>query len=283
MPIRKIKGTTPGRRNMSTLTYEEVTTAKPRKALVSGKKQQAGRNKGTISIRHRGGGAKRKLRTVDFGRADKLNIEATVKSVEYDPNRSAFIMLVCYTDGEYRYHLAPEGVKVGDQILCAAKAKARRGNRMHLESIPVGFEIFNVQVNANGRGQIAKSAGSSAKLTSLDGEYAQVQLPSGEVRFVHKTNFATIGRVSNIDHGNVRVGKAGRTRWKGRRPQVRGKAMNPNDHPHGGGEGASPIGMKYPKTPWGMHALGVKTRKRKSTNRWIVKTRKGKSVAKINN
>lgn len=282
MPIRKVKGTTPGRRNMSTLTYEEVTTSTPRKSLTSGKKQQAGRSHGTISVRHRGGGAKRRLRDVDFNRAAKLNIEATVKSVEYDPNRSAFIMLVCYTDGEYRYHLAPEGVQVGDKILAAVKAKARRGNRMHLENIPVGFEIYNVQVTPNGDGQMAKSAGSSAKLVSLDGEYAQVQLPSGEVRFVHKTNLASIGRVSNVDHGNVRVGKAGRTRWKGRRPQVRGKAMNPVDHPHGGGEAANSIGMKYPKTPWGMHALGVKTRKRKSTNRWIVKTRKGKSVAKLN-
>jgi large subunit ribosomal protein L2 len=282
MPVRKVKGTTPGRRNMSTLTYEEVTTSKPKKGLVSGKKQQAGRNHGTISIRHRGGGAKRKLRDVDFNRGDKLNIEATVKTVEYDPNRTAYIMLVCYKDGEYRYHLAPEGVQVGDKLMTAKKAKARRGNRMHLESIPVGFEIYNVQVKAGHGGQLAKSAGSSAKLVSLDGEYAQVQLPSGEVRFVHKTNFATVGRVSNVDHGNVRVGKAGRTRWKGRRPQVRGKAMNPNDHPHGGGEGASPIGMAYPKTPWGMHALGVKTRKRKSTNKWIVKTRKGKTVAKLN-
>lgn len=282
MPVRKVKGTTPGRRNMSTLTYEELTTSTPRKKLTSGKKQQAGRNHGTISIRHRGGGAKRKLRDVDFNRTDKLNIEATVKTVEYDPNRTAYIMLVCYIDGEYRYHLAPEGVQVGDKLMVAKKAKARRGNRMHLENIPVGFEVYNVQVKENHGGQLAKSAGSSAKLVSLDGEYAQVQLPSGEVRFVHKTNFASVGRVSNVDHGNVRVGKAGRTRWKGRRPQVRGKAMNPNDHPHGGGEGASPIGMKYPKTPWGMHALGVKTRKRKNTNKWIVKTRKGKAVAKLN-
>jgi len=282
MPVRKVKGTTPGRRNMSTLTYEELTTSTPRKKLTSGKKQQAGRSHGTISIRHRGGGAKRKLRDVDFDRTDKLNIEASVKTVEYDPNRTAFIMLVCYNDGEYRYHVAPEGVQVGDKLMVAKKAKARRGNRMHLENIPVGFEIYNVQVKENHGGQLAKSAGSSAKLVSLDGEYAQVQLPSGEVRFVHKTNFASVGRVSNVDHGHVRVGKAGRTRWKGRRPQVRGKAMNPNDHPHGGGEGASPIGMKYPKTPWGMHALGVKTRKRKNTNKWIVKTRKGKAVAKLN-
>lgn len=282
MPIKKIKGTTPGQRQMTSLTYEEVTTNKPKKGLTKAKKQMAGRSGGTIAMRHRGGGNKKKTRVTDFKRSDKLNIEATVKSVEYDPNRSAFIMLVCYKDGEYRYHLAPEGMQVGDKILCAKKTKAKTGNRMHLENIPVGFEIYNVQTNLTGDGQIAKAGGSSAKLTSLDGEYAQVQLPSGEVRFVHKTCFATIGKVSNGDHGNVVIGKAGRNRHKGKRPTVRGKAMNPNDHPHGGGEGGSPIGMKYPKTPWGMHALGVKTRKRKDSNRWIVKTRKGKMLAKLN-
>jgi large subunit ribosomal protein L2 len=282
MPIKKVKGTTPGRRQMTTLTREEVTTNKPRKQLVKGKKQNSGRSKGTITIRHRGGGAKRRLREVDFGRTDKLNIEATVKSIEYDPNRTAYLMLVCYKDGEYRYHLAPEGINVGEKILAGEKTKARIGNRMQIKYIPVGFEIYNVQTNLNGKGQLAKSAGSAAKLVSLDSEHAQVQLPSGEVRFVPKECFASIGRVSNIDHGNVTVGKAGRTRWKGRRPTVRGKAMNPCDHPHGGGEGGSPIGLKYPKTPWGLPALGVKTRKRKETNSWIVKTRKGKHVAKLN-
>lgn len=283
MPIKKIKGTTPGRRQMSSLTYEEVTSSKPRKALVKGRKQNAGRSGGTISIRHRGGGNKRKLRVIDFGRTDKMNIEATVKAIEYDPNRSAFIMLVCYKDGEYRYHLAPEGMKVDDKILTAKKTKAKVGNRMHLSSIPVGFEIYNVQIDLNGKGQLAKSAGNAAKLVSLDGEYAQVQLPSGEVRFVPKECFASIGRVSNLDHSNVVIGKAGRNRWKSKRPTVRGKVMNPCDHPHGGGEGSNPIGLKYPKTPWGLHALGVKTRSRKYTNRWIVRTRKGKTVAKLNN
>lgn len=268
---------------MSTLTYEEVTGKASKKKLLKAKKQKAGRSGGTITVRHRGGGAKRKIRKIDFNRSDKLNIEATVKAVEYDPNRSAFIMLVCYKDGEYRYHLAPHGVQVGDKILTAEKAKARSGNRMHLNSIPVGFEIYNIQIDPNKGGQMAKSAGAYAKLISLDTHYAQVQLPSGEVRFVHKTSFATVGRVSNIDHGNVVIGKAGRNRWKGKKPTVRGKAMNPCDHPHGGGEGGSPIGMKYPKTPWGMHALGVKTRKRKDTNRWIVKTRKGKMLAKLSN
>ena len=282
MPIKKVKGTTPARRQMTTLTYEEVTTSKPRKQLLKSKKQMSGRSGGTITIRHRGGGNRRKVRVVDFNRSDKMNIEATVKSVEYDPRRSAFIILVCYKDGEYRYHLAPEGLEVGDKIMTAKRSKARTGNRMHLESIPVGFEIYNVQTDLKKGGQIAKSAGNAAKLVSLDGEYAQVQLPSGEVRFVPKTCFASIGRVSNVDHGNVVIGKAGRNRHKGKRPTVRGKAMNPCDHPHGGGEGGSPIGMKHPKTPWGLPALGVKTRRRKSTNRWIVKTRKGKMLAKLN-
>jgi large subunit ribosomal protein L2 len=281
MPIKKVKGTTPGRRQMSTLTYSELTGVKAKKSLLKPKKQNAGRSQGTIAIRHRGGGHKRKLRTVDFKRA-KINIEATVKSIEYDPNRTAFLMLVCYKDGAYHYHIAPQGIQEGDKVVAAEKAKARIGNRMHLENIPVGFEIYNIQIRPNGGGQMAKSAGAAAKLVSLDGEYAQVQLPSGEVRFVHKTCFASIGKVSNGDQGQVVIGKAGRNRWKGKRPTVRGKVMNPKDHPHGGGEGANPIGMAYPKTPWGLPALGVKTRKRKSTDRWIVRTRKGRNVAKLN-
>jgi large subunit ribosomal protein L2 len=284
MGIRKVKGTSPARRQMSTLTYEELTAKKPLKALTKGKRATNGRAQGTITVRHRGGGAKRLLRTVDFGGGtDKINIPATVKSVEYDPNRSAFIALVCYKDGEYRYNLAPEGIQVGDVLLTAPKVRARVGNRMHLESIPVGFEIHNVQINPSGKGQLVKSAGGAAKLVSLDGEYAQVELPSGEVRFVHKTCFATIGRVSNGDHMHVVIGKAGRNRWKGKRPTVRGSVMNPNDHPHGGGEGRAPIGMPHPKTPWGLPALGVKTRKRKNrTNVWIAKTRKGKILANTN-
>lgn len=285
MPIRKIKNTTNGQRSMTVLTYEELTTNKPFKGLLVSKREAAGRNcHGVITVRHRGSGNKIHIRVIDFKQTDKMNIEAVVKTVEYDPNRSAFIMLVLYKDGEYRYHLAPEGIKTGDRILTAKKAKARPGNRMQLINIPVGFDIHNVQIDLNGKGQLAKTAGSAAKLVSLDGEYAQVQLPSGEVRFVHKECFATIGRVSNADHGNVTIGKAGRNRHKGQRPEVRGKAMNPNDHPHGGGEGNCPIGLKYPKTPWGLHALGVKTRRRKNTsNRWIVKTRKGKMLAELNN
>jgi large subunit ribosomal protein L2 len=243
---------------MTVLTYEELTTNKPFKGLLVSKREAAGRNcHGVITVRHRGSGNKIHIRVIDFKQ---------------------------YKDGEYRYHLAPEGIKTGDRILTAKKAKARPGNRMQLINIPVGFDIHNVQIDLNGKGQLAKTAGSAAKLVSLDGEYAQVQLPSGEVRFVHKECFATIGRVSNADHGNVTIGKAGRNRHKGQRPEVRGKAMNPNDHPHGGGEGNCPIGLKYPKTPWGLHALGVKTRRRKNTsNRWIVKTRKGKMLAELNN
>lgn len=284
MPIKTFKKTTNGRRELRALTYEEVTTNKPHKSLLTTKKEDAGRNNmGVITTRHRGAGNKIKIRKLDFDQRDKLNIEATVRSIEYDPNRSAFIMLVCYKDGEYRYHIAPEGTKVGDKIMTANKAKARVGNRMMLESIPIGFEIHNVQTNLTGRGQLSLSAGNYSKLVSLDGEYAQVELPSGEVRFVSKQCFASIGRVSNSDHSNTCLGKAGRKRNMGWRPRVLGKSMNPNDHPHGGGEGHCPVGLKYPKTPWGLHALGVATRRRKYTDRWIVRTRKGKMVAEVNN
>jgi large subunit ribosomal protein L2 len=284
MPIKKLKKTGNARREMSVLTYEEITTNKPFKGLLKARKEYAGRNnRGVITVRHRGSGNKTQLRDVDFDQRAKMNIDGIVKTVEYDPNRSAFIMLVSYKDGDYRYHLAPEGIQVGDKILTAKKTKAKIGNRMILENIPVGFDIHNVQTDLNGKGQLVKSAGGAAKLVSLEGEYAQVELPSGEVRFVHKACFASIGRVSNIEHGNISIGKAGRSRWMGRRPEVRGKVMNPCDHPHGGGEGNCPIGLKYPKTPWGLHALGVATRRRKYTNRWIVKTRKGKMLAELNN
>ncbi|MBU0981434.1 50S ribosomal protein L2 [Patescibacteria group bacterium] len=289
MPIKKVKPTSNARRQMSVLTYDELKPSKNvqvkgKKRLLSPKKQNSGRNSsGSITVRHRGGGCKRKLRAIDTQRTDKLNVEGVVTALEYDPNRSAFLMLVTYKDGDKRYHLAPADIEIGDKIMTAKKTKAKVGNRMMLESIPVGFEISNIQLNLSGKGQLARSAGARAKLVSLDGDLAHVELPSGEVRFVHKTCYADIGRVSNIDHQNAVVGKAGRTRLKGRRPQVRGKAMNPCDHPHGGGEGGSPIGMKYPKTPWGLHALGVKTRARKkASNDMIVRTRKGKVVTNVN-
>lgn len=276
MAIKKYKATTPGRRGMSTIDYAAsgVSKVKPHKPLLAGKKRISGRSgEGKITVRHRGGGHKRRYRIIDFNRTDKTGIIGKVSTVEYDPNRSAFIILVTYTDGEKRYHLAPSDIKVGDEIITAPKAKIKVGNRMQLKNIPVGYSIFNIEMNTNKGGQLIKSAGSSAKITSLEGQKAQLQLPSGEIRLIEKTCYATIGQVSNIDHGNVKIGKAGRKRWMGKKPQVRGKAMNPNDHPHGGGEGGSPIGMKYPKTPWGAPALGKKTRRRKYTDKFIVKSR----------
>ncbi|MBI4127164.1 50S ribosomal protein L2 [Candidatus Peregrinibacteria bacterium] len=285
MGIKIIKNTGNARRQMSQLTFEELTTSKPEKGLLVRRKESAGRNNtGRITTRHRGSGNAFKIRIVDCGRQDKLNIEGGVRTVEYDPGRKAFIMLIVYKDGEKRYHLAPEGIKVGDTVLMAKRTKAKIGNRMQLSNIPVGFDIYNVQINPNKEGQIAKTAGMAAKLVSLDGEMAQVQLPSGEVRFVHKYCYATVGKLSNADWQNVSIGKAGRNRWRRQRPEVRGKVMNPVDHPHGGGEGKNPIGMKYPKTPWGLHALGVKTRgRKKSSDRLIVRTRKGRALIQDNN
>jgi large subunit ribosomal protein L2 len=277
MALKKFKPTTPGLRQMTVASFDEITTDKPEKSLLAPIKRKSGRNNtGRITVRHRGGGAKRRYRIVDFNRADKSGIPATVKTVEYDPNRTAYIMLVAYRDGEKRYHLAPSEIKVGDKIVCEKKTKVKTGNRMQIINIPVGFNIYNVELNKNKGGQMARSAGSSVKLVSLEGDYAQIQMPSGEIRLVAKTNYATIGIVSNVEHSNIKIGKAGRMRHKGRRPQVRGKAMNPVDHPHGGGEGASPIGLKHPKTPWGLPALGFKTRKRKSTDKYIVKDRRRK-------
>ncbi len=275
MPVKRYNPTTNGRRNSSVLTYEEVTAKKPVKKLVVRKKNTAGRNNtGRITIRHRGGGAKRQCRLVDFKRTDKLNIEAEIKTIEYDPNRNAFIALAQYTDGEKRYVLAARGMQVDDKIRAAKKVKIKRGNRMILENIPAGMNVYNVELCKDRGGQIVRGAGTSAKILGIDGDYCQVQLPSGEVRLIHRECYATIGEVSNEDAKNVRIGKAGRMRHKGRRPQVRGKAMNPVDHPHGGGEGGSPIGMKHPKTPWGKPALGVKTRRNKRTNKFILKRRK---------
>ena len=277
MVLKKFKPTTPGRRQMTVASFDEITTKTPEKSLLAPKTRCSGRNNtGRITVRHRGGGAKRRYRIMDFNRADKLNIEATVKTVEYDPNRTGYIMLVAYRDGEKRYHLAPAEIKVGDKIICQHKTKVKTGNRMQIINIPVGFNIYNVELNKGKGGQMARSAGSSVKLVSLEGEYAQIQMPSGEIRLVAKTNYATIGSVSNAEHSNIKIGKAGRMRHMGRRPQVRGKAMNPVDHPHGGGEGASPIGLKHPKTPWGLPALGFKTRRRKQTDKYIIKDRRRK-------
>jgi len=278
MPIKKYKPTTPGRRGMSVVDYSKLTSKKPEKSLLKPKVKKSGRNNyGQITVRHRGGGVKRRYRIIDNLRSDKLDIPAVVESLEYDPNRTAFIALLLYADGERRYIIAPEKLKTGARIICSSKAKVKPGNRMKLRSIPVGFDIHDLELHEGRGAQIIKSAGSSGKLTSLDSDLAQVILPSGSVRYVSKDCYATIGIVSNIDHSNVKIGKAGRSRKMGRRPQVLGKSMNATDHPHGGGEGHTAIGPKTPKTPWGMPALGVKTRKRhKYSDKLIIKGRRKK-------
>ncbi|PKL36304.1 50S ribosomal protein L2 [Candidatus Peregrinibacteria bacterium HGW-Peregrinibacteria-1] len=277
MALKKFKPTTPGLRQMTVSSFEEITRTTPEKSLTIGIRKRAGRNNvGKITTRHRGGGSKRLYRIVDFKRTDKIGIEGTVKHIEYDPNRTAYIILVQYVDGEKRYHLAPEGIKVGDTIITNPKCEIKTGNRMLITSVPVGYSIYNVELHEGRGGQMGRTAGSSIKLVSLEGEYAQVQMPSGEIRLISKKCYATIGSVGNAEWTNVKIGKAGRMRNMGRRPQVRGKAMNPVDHPHGGGEGRTSIGLKYPKTPWGLPALGVKTRRRKSTNKMIVKDRRRK-------
>jgi large subunit ribosomal protein L2 len=279
---KKLKATTPGRRQMSTSAFAEVTAKSPLKKLVKSKKRMSGRNStGRITVRHRGGGAKSHYRLVDFSRTKNLGVEGRVDEIEYDPNRNAYILLVVYMNGDKQYHLAPEKINVGDKIVCDEKTKVKIGNRLHIQNIPVGFTVYNIELQAGKGGQMVRSAGASAKLISLEGKMAQVQLPSGEVRFVPKNGFATVGVVSNSDHSNIKWGKAGRSRWRGKRPSVRGKAMNPVDHPHGGGEGGSPIGMKHPKTPWGLPALGVKTRKRKkATDKFRIRDRKGRNLIK---
>ena len=275
MGIKTFKPTTAGRRHMVSLTYDEITHKGPEKSLIKRLKSNASRNNlGKITTRHRGGEAGRIYRMVDFKQTDKLNIPATVKTIEYDPNRSSFIMLVAYRDGEKRYHLAPAGVTVGEEIITKVKAKPKVGNRMKLENIPVGFQIFNLELTPGSGGQMIRSAGSSGKLVSLEGAMAHVQLASGEVRLVSKDCYATLGVVSNSDHANVIHGKAGTRRHMGWRPTVRGKVMNPCDHPHGGGEARNSIGLKHPKTPWGKPALGHKTRNRKKHSNASIVTRR---------
>lgn len=278
MAIKKFKPTTPGRRWMTGIDYSSISTSIPNKALTVNLKKAAGRNNtGRLTIRHQGGGHAKKYRLVDFYMVDKKSIPAKVETLEYDPYRSAFIALVCYHDGERRYVLAHNEVKVGDTIVTDEKAPLKSGNRMEIGNIPVGLQIHNVELIVDQGASSVRSAGSSATIVSQEGEYTQVKMPSGEIRLVHKKCYATLGQVSNPDHNQVVIGKAGRSRWMGKRPTVRGKAMNPVDHPHGGWEWRSPIGMKAPKTPWGKVALGKKTRSgRKTTSKWILKTRKGK-------
>ena len=273
MPIKVFKPTSPGRRDMSGQTFEEITHATPVKSLTTGLRKRAGRNsRGKITVRHRGGGHKRRYRQIDF-RRDKYGVPGTVRSIEYDPNRSARIALVVYADGDKRYIIAPLGMKVGDRVISDLRAEIRPGNTMPLRNIPQGTMIHNIELQAGRGGQLVRSAGTSAQLLAKEGRYAHIRLPSGEVRLVNVQCMATIGQVGNTDHGNIKLGKAGRKRWLGIRPSVRGSAMDPGSHPHGGGEGRSPIGMPGPKSPWGKPTLGYKTRRNKSTNKWIVRRR----------
>jgi large subunit ribosomal protein L2 len=277
MPIKVFKPTSPGRRDMSGQTFEEITRAQPEPSLVRGLRKRAGRNfRGKITVRHRGGGHKRRYRLIDFKR-DKFDIPAKVASIEYDPNRSARIALLVYVDGEKRYIIAPLGLRVGDEVMSGTNAEIRPGNALPLQSIPLGTQVHNIELQVGRGGQMVRSAGTSAQLLSKDHpQYVILRLPSGEERYVPKECLATIGQVGNVEHGNVKLGKAGRKRHMGIRPAVRGSAMNPNDHPHGGGEGRSPIGMAAPKTPWGQPALGRRTRRNKSTDKLIFRRRSKK-------
>lgn len=274
MPIKKYKPTSPARRQMTVSTFEEITKKTPERSLVVSLKSSGGRNSyGRITVRHRGGGAKRKYRIIDFKR-NKMDIPANVIAIEYDPNRSANIALVQYEDGEKKYIIAPVGLHVGDVIVSSETADIRPGNALPLKAIPVGTVIHNIELMPGKGAQLVRAAGNSAQLMAKENGYAQVRLPSGEVRMISLECKATIGQVGNIDHENISIGKAGRKRHMGWRPTVRGVVMNPNDHPHGGGEGKSPVGMPSPVTPWGKPALGYKTRaKKKKSEKFIVKHR----------
>ena len=279
MGIKTYNPYTPSRRNMSGLDFDVITKTTPEKSLTTSLKKTAGRNnQGKITVRHHGGGERRKYRIIDFKRR-KDDISATVVAIEYDPNRTANIALLSYADGEKAYILAPVGLKVGDKLMNGANAEIKVGNCLPLENIPVGTEVHNVELYPGKGGQLVRSAGNSAQLMAKEGKYATLRLPSGEMRMVPIGARATIGQVGNIEHGLVKVGKAGRKRHMGIRPTVRGSVMNPNDHPHGGGEGRTSIGRPAPCTPWGKPALGLKTRKKnKQSNKMIVRTRDGKSV-----
>ena len=276
MAIRVYKPTSPARRFMSVLTFEEITKKEPERSLVTDLRHKAGRNHhGKITVRHQGGGARRKYRIIDFKR-NKDGIPATVKAIEYDPNRTCFIALLYYADGEKRYILAPLGLKVGDTVMSGPDADIKPGNCLPIENIPLGTLIHNVEIKVGRGGQMVRSAGTAAQLMAKEGAYAQVRLPSGEVRKVSMNARATVGQVGNTDHSNVRIGKAGRSRHLGIRPSVRGVVMNPCDHPHGGGEGKSPVGMPAPMSPWGKKTQGVKTRKHRKYSDKLIISRKSK-------
>lgn len=276
MAIKIYRPTSPGRRGMSVSATDDITRTEPERSLMAPLRKQGGRNnRGKITVRHRGGGHKRRYRIIDF-RRDKHGVPGRVDSIEYDPNRSSRIALIVYADGEKRYILAAVGMRVGDTVMSGPEAEIRPGNALPIINIPLGTVIHNVELYPGRGGQLVRSAGNSAQLVAKEGRMAQVRLPSGEVRFIDVNCLATIGQVSNPDHANITVGKAGRHRWLGKRPSVRGIAMDPASHPHGGGEGRSPVGMPGPKTPWGKPALGKKTRRRKDTNKFIVRRRGGK-------
>ena len=272
MAIKVYKPTSPARRFMSVLTFEEVTKKTPERSLITDMRHKAGRNnQGKITVRHQGGGARRKYRIIDFKRVKNDGIPATVKAIEYDPNRTCFIALLVYADGEKRYILAPLGLKVGDTVMSGPTADIKPGNCLPIANIPLGTLIHNIEIKIGRGGQMVRSAGTAAQVMAKEGDYAQIRLPSGEVRKVSMNARATIGQVGNTDHSNVRIGKAGRKRHMGVRPTVRGVVMNPCDHPHGGGEGRSPVGMPAPMSPWGKKTQGVKTRKhRKYSDKLII-------------
>ena len=273
MPIQQFKPTSPGRRGASGFTFEEITKKKPEKSLTVSLKRTGGRNnQGRTSTRHRGGGSKRKLRIIDW-RRDKRDMPADVVAIEYDPNRSARIALLQYEDGEKRYILAPLGVRVGDRLQAGATAEIRPGNALPLRNIPQGTMIHNIELYAGKGAQMVRSAGTAAQLMAKDGDMILLRMPSGEMRRVRAECMATIGQVGNVEHNQIALGKAGRNRHLGRRPHVRGAAMNPRDHPHGGGEGKAPVGLPGPKTPWGKPARGVRTRNNKRTDKFIVRRR----------
>ena len=281
MGIKTYNPYTPSRRNMSGYDFEEITASTPEKSLTTSLKKHAGRNaQGKITVRHHGGGSRRKYRIIDFKR-NKDGIPATVKSIEYDPNRTANIALICYADGEKKYILAPVGLKVGQTVMNGAEAEIKVGNCMELKDMPVGTQIHNIEMYPGHGGQLVRAAGVSAQLMAKEGKYAIIRMPSGEMRMVPIVCRASIGQVGNTEHNLVNIGKAGRKRHMGIRPTVRGSVMNPNDHPHGGGEGKAPVGRPGPCTPWGKHALGYKTRKKnKQSNKMIIRRRDGKALSK---
>lgn len=273
MAVKIYKPVTPGMRGMTGYTFEEITKSTPERSLIVIRKSHGGRNSyGRITVRHQGGGNRQYIRLVDYKR-DKLNIPAKVAAIEYDPNRTSRLALVNYLDGEKRYIVAPLGLKVGDTIVSSPTAEIRVGNSLPIANIPIGTLVHNIELKPGKGGQLVRAAGGAAQLLAKEGDFAQMRLPSGEVRLVHQTCYATIGQVGNLDHSNVKLGKAGRKRHLGVRPTVRGTAMSPRDHPHGGGEGRQPVGMPGPKTPWGKPTLGYKTRRNKQTDKYVVRHR----------